>query len=150
VTGTKKNIISIALSVIGTAIILFYSLCGGTCSYFKGAIFGIDLKYVGILYMLAFIVLNILKLELIILVSISIALGIEFYLIGFQVIYWTFCPFCLCFGGVIVTQFLLHADWSKRWHMFFFILIGLLFFLFFFKGSLLPVYDFTDMKNAIF
>lgn len=136
------HIINIILSVIAIGIIAFYDICGGTCSYLKGAIFGIDLKYAGILYMIALIALNILKWDFIVLLSISIALGIEIYLIGFQISYRTFCPFCLAFGIIVISQFILNFNWSKKWYMISCIIIGILFFVFFFKGSVLPTYDF--------
>lgn len=136
------HIINIILSVIAIGIIAFYDICGGTCSYLKGAIFGIDLKYAGILYMIALIALNILKRDFIVLLSISIALGIEIYLVGFQISYRTFCPFCLAFGIIVIGQFILNFEWSKKWYMISCIIIGILFFVFFFKGSVLPTYDF--------
>jgi hypothetical protein len=141
------HIINIILSVIAIGIITFYNICGGTCSYLKGAIFGIDLKYAGILYMIALIALNILKWDFIVLLSISIALGIEIYLIGFQISYRTFCPFCLAFGIIVIGQFILNFEWSKKWYMISCIIIGILFFVFFFKGSVLPTYD---LSNLIF
>jgi hypothetical protein len=138
---TTIRIINIVLSVIAIGVIAFYDICGGTCSYLKGAIFGIDLKYAGILYMVALIALNILKWDFPVLLFVSIALGIEIYLIGFQISYWTFCSFCLAFGIIVISQFVLNFNWSRRWYMISFIIFGLLFFVFFFKGSVIPIYD---------
>ena len=121
------------LSVIAIGIIVFYNICGGTCSYLKGAIFGIDLKYAGILYMIVLIALNILKWDFLVLLSVSIALGIEVYLIGFQISYWTFCPFCLAFGIIVISQFILNFNWSKKWYMISCIIIGLLLLCFLFQ-----------------
>jgi hypothetical protein len=139
--AAKKNIINIVLSVIAIGIIAFYDICGGTCSYLKGAIFGIDLKYAGILYMIALIALNLLKWDLLVLLFVSIALGIEAYLIGFQISYRTFCPFCFAFGIIVISQFIFNFRWSKKWYMISCIIIGLLFFVFFFKGFVIPTYD---------
>jgi hypothetical protein len=147
--GIKKHIINIALSVIGIGIILFYNICGGTCSYLRGGIFGIDLKYAGILYMIVFIVLNMLKWDFLVLLSASIALGIEAYLIGFQVSYRTFCPFCLAFGIIVVSQYILNFKWSEKWYMISCIIIGLLFFVFFFKGSVVPTYDIGSLNIQV-
>jgi hypothetical protein len=142
--STKIRIINIILSVIAIGVIALYSICGGTCSYLKGAIFGIDLKYAGILYMIVLIALNILKWDFVVLLSVSMALGIEAYLVGFQISYWTFCPFCLAFGIIIIGQFILNFKWSKKWYMFACIIIGLLFFVFLFKGSVLPTFDLSS------
>jgi uncharacterized membrane protein len=141
--------INIVLSVIAIGIIVFYDICGGTCSYLKGAIFGIDLKYAGILYMIVLIALNLLKWDFLVLLFVSIALGIEAYLIGFQISYRTFCPFCFAFGIIVISQFIVNFRWSKKWYMVSCIIIGLLFFVFFFKGSVIPTYD-IDSSNLPF
>jgi hypothetical protein len=149
-SGAKKQLVNIALSVIGIGVVLFYSLCVGACSYLRGTIFTIDLKYVGIIYMVVFIIVNILKWDLLILLFASAALGIEFYLIGFQVRYWTFCHFCLSFGAIIIIQFILSSNRSRKWYMLFGAIAGLLFFLFFFRGSVLPTYDFGALNSLCF
>jgi hypothetical protein len=143
-SNTTLRIINIILSVIAIGVVAFYNICGGTCSYLKGGVFGIDLKYAGIFYMIVLIALNTLKWDFFVLLSVSITLGIEIYLIGFQIAYWTFCPFCLAFGIIIIGQFILNFKWSKKWYMVFCIIIGLLFFIFFFKGSVLPTYDLSS------
>ena len=148
--GIKKQIVNCTLSVIAIGVIALYSICGGTCSYLKGAIFGIDLKYTGILYMIAFIALNILKWDFLVLLSASMAIGVEAYLIGFQVSYWTFCPFCFAFGIIVIGQFILNFKWSKKWYMVSCVIIGLLFFIFFFKGSVIPTYDFSSLNIQYF
>ena len=144
--AAKKNIINIVLSVIAIGIIVFYDICGGTCSYLKGAIFGIDLKYAGIFYMITLIALNLLKWDFLVLCFVSIALGIDAYLIGFQISYRTFCPFCFAFGIIVISQFILSFRWSKKWYMISCIIIGLLFFVFFFKGSVIPTYDIGSLN----
>jgi hypothetical protein len=144
--STKKRVINIVLSMIGIGIILFYSICGGTCSYLKGAIFGVDLKYAGFFYMIVLIALNVFKSDLFVLPSVSIALGVELYLIGFQFVYWTFCPFCLAFGIIAIGQFILNFNWLKKWYMIFCIIIGFLLFVFFFKGSVIPTYNFGSLN----
>lgn len=146
-SGAKKPLVNIALAVIGIVVVLFYGLCGGTCSYLRGTIIAIDLKYVGILYMVVFIIVNILKWDLLILFFAAAALGIEFYLIGFQVRYWTFCHFCLAFGAIVIAQFMLNFDRSRKWYMAIGAVTGLLFFLFFFRGSVLPTYDFSLLNG---
>jgi hypothetical protein len=145
--SNKKCIINIILSIIGIGIVLFYGICGGTCSYLKGALFGIDLKYAGFFYMIIIIIMNILKRNFFVLLSVSFALGIEVYLIGFQITYYTFCPFCLAFGIIIIGQFILNFNWSKKWYIISCIGIGFFFFFFFFKGSVIPIYDFGRLNN---
>lgn len=144
--STNKRVINIVLSIIGIGIILFYSICGGTCSYLRGAIFGIDLKYAGFFYMIVLIVLNIFRWDYFVLLSVSTALGVELHLIGFQFAHRTFCPFCLAFGIIVMCQFILNFNWSKKWHIVLCICTGLFFFVFFFKGSVIPAYDFGNLS----
>jgi hypothetical protein len=138
---------NIVLSVIAIGIIAFYDICGGSCSYLKGAIFGIDLKYAGILYMVALIVLNLLKWDFLVLPFVSMAFGVELYLIGFQITYKTFCPFCFAFGIIVISQFIFNFNWSRRWYMISCIIVGLLFCVFFFKGSVIPTYDIGSLNS---
>ncbi len=51
-----RNLITIVLSLIGIGIMAYYDYCDTACSYLKGDIFGIDLKWVGMAYMTAIIV----------------------------------------------------------------------------------------------
>jgi len=149
-SSTKKRFANIVLSAIAMGAILFYSICGGSCLYLRGAIFAIDLKYAGILYMAILILLNILKRDLFIIPFVSTGVGVELFLIGFQVRYWTFCPFCLIFGAVVIAQFFLNLDWSKKWYIVFCIIIGFLVFTLFFKGGVAPTYDFSRLNIPYF
>jgi hypothetical protein len=142
-----KHIINVVLSVIAIGIIVFYDVCGGSCSYLRGAIFGIDLKHAGILYMIAFIALNLLKGDFFVLLFVSVAFGVELYLIGFQITHKTFCPFCFAFGIIVIGQFIFNFNWSRRWYMISCIITGLLFCIFFFKGSVIPTFDTSGLYS---
>lgn len=148
-SNKTRYIINIILSAIGIAIVLFYGYCGGACTYLQGGIFGIDLKYAGIFSMVVFVILIILKWNFGITLLASVAFGIEIYLIGFQIAYQTFCPFCLAFGLIVICQFILNFDWSKKWYMISCVLAGILIFLLFFKGSVMPTYDLSSSYIAI-
>lgn len=45
-----QNIATIFLAIVGISIMAYYDYCDTTCSYLKGDIFGIDLKFIGIAY----------------------------------------------------------------------------------------------------
>jgi len=137
---TKRYVVNIILLLIGVGVVIFYTLCGDTCTYLQGGIFGIDLQYLGIAYMVILIVFNILKKDLIILMLLSAGMGVEFFLIGYQVIHNTYCPYCLVFAAIIFMQFLLNMDWSKKLFIVIFMVLGFLGFLIFFQGSAFPVY----------
>ena len=42
-----RLVITILFAVIGIGIVAFYAVCDTSCSYLRGDIFGIDLKYIG-------------------------------------------------------------------------------------------------------
>src|SRR3972149_5346499 len=47
----KKHLLTGILAAAGIGIIVFYTLCDTSCRYLKGAVWGIDLKYLGLLFM---------------------------------------------------------------------------------------------------
>lgn len=51
-----RHIVTVVLSLIGIGIIAYYDYCDAACSYLKGDILGLDLKYVGIAFMTMIIV----------------------------------------------------------------------------------------------
>lgn len=141
-----KRIINIILALAAVGLEVYYSICGGSCSYLRGTIFGIDLQYIGIAFMALVVLLSILKQDLALFVMISAAVGIEFYLIGFQVWYDTYCPYCLAFGGIV---FVLYAVNFIRRHFFyslFYMAMGLIGFALVFKGSVAPTYTYTFLR----
>lgn len=142
----KKYAINIVLAAIAISIIIFYTICADSCLYLKGSIFGIGLEYVGIAYMAVVIFLSIFKKDLPILMLLSAGIGVESYLVGFQIIHDTYCPYCLAFGLIIVVLFLINFDWKKRWFIVASILAGLAFFVLLFKGTTFPTYAFV--KNS--
>ena len=111
---TKRYVVNIILLLAGVGVVIFYTLCGDTCTYLQGGVFGIDLQYLGIAYVVILIVFNVLKKDLIILLLLSAGIGVEFFLIGYQVVHNTYCPYCLVFAAIIFIQFLLNMDWSKK------------------------------------
>jgi hypothetical protein len=70
----------------------------------------------------------------------SAGMGVEFFLIGYQVVHNTYCSYCLVFAAIIFIQFLLNMDWSKKLLSVIFMAMGFLGFLIFFQGSAFPVY----------
>lgn len=58
--------------------------------------------------MVSLVILSITKKDTLLFILISAGVGIEFYLIGFQVWYNTCCPYCLAFAAVIFILFALN------------------------------------------
>ena len=117
----NRNILTSALALIGIALMVFYTVCDTSCSYLKGDIFGIDLKYVGIGYMLAIIALALLRQTALVRVLLASGIGVEVYLVAFQFKEDVFCPFCIAFGATVVLAFMLNYEkprtgdgWRRR------------------------------------
>jgi len=139
---SKRHVINIVLSCVAIALEVYYSICAGACSYLKGSILGINLEYVGIAYMAVIIFLSILKKDTLLLVLLSAGVGIEFYLIGFQVWYNTYCPYCLAFAAIIFILFFLNAQRDRKMLSVVAMGLALILFSIFFKGSVVPSYAF--------
>ncbi len=139
--------LNILLPLIGIGLMLMYDYCDTSCTYLKGSFLGIDLKWVGVLYMgVVFLSLifaggpsgAVIHLRTIL---ISAAVGVEFFLIGWQVVKDTYCPFCLAFSACIFILFGINFASMNRWVMVASMLAGLLGFTFFFEGQLAPQFD---------
>ena len=144
----KRYTINIILLLVGVGVVVFYTLCGDACTYLQGGIFGIDLQYLGMAYVIVLIVSNILKRDLIILMLLSAGIGAEFFLVGYQIVHNTYCPYCLVFAAVIVVQFLFNMNVSKKLLILVFIALGFLSFFIFFKGSAFPVYGGVKIQSV--
>jgi uncharacterized membrane protein len=144
----KRYTLNIILLLAGVGVVVFYTLCGDACTYLQGSLFGIDLQYLGMAYVIVLIVSNILKRDLIILMLLSAGIGVEFFLVGYQVVNNTYCPYCLVFAAIIAVQFLYNIDLSKKVLIIIFVVLGFLSFFIFFEGSAFPVYGSSTIPNV--
>ncbi len=138
---SKKYLVNIILAVLAIGTMVFYMVCAGSCSYLKGEILGLDLKYVGIIFMAAVIVASIMKKDLALLIFLSAGIGVEMFLVAFQVRNDVYCPFCLSFGAILIIMFVLNMDLRRKWVAILFIALGLASFLLLFQGSVTPTYS---------
>lgn len=139
----RKYLINIILAALAIGIMAFYATCSTSCSYLTGSVLGLDLKYAGVLFMALLIALSLLKKDLLLQALLSLAIGAEVILVGFQVRNDVYCPFCLSFGVILVLLFLLNMDIRRKWITALFIVLGFIAFLAFFKGSAIPTYSIT-------
>jgi len=135
-----KKWLNVVLALAGIGLVFYYAVCGESCSYLQGALFGIDLKYAGILFMAALIALALARQEHLLLVAVAAATGAEVFLVGFQVRNETFCPYCLMFGVTVLLLFLLNLDLSRKKLAGLSIVLGFFLFWLFFEGSVIPTY----------
>lgn len=140
--------LNVLLPLIGIGLMLTYEYCDTSCSYLKGSFLGIDLKWVGVIYMgilffSAFIVggaytLLIAHTRTIL---IAAAVGVEFFLIGFQIVKDTYCPFCIAFSVCVFILFGINYKSMNKWIMAASVFAGLLGFTLFFEGQVAPRFD---------
>ncbi len=136
----KRRFLTILLALTGIAITVAYAFCLGACSYLKGDILGIDLKYLGIFYMAVIFVLAWFRKPVLCLLLLAFGAGGEIFLIGYQVRSGVYCPYCLAFGATILLAFAVNFERTRKALAALAAAAGLLFFLLFFSGSATPVY----------
>jgi hypothetical protein len=142
------RILNIVLPIAGAGIMFYYEYCETSCSYLGGTFMGIDLKYTGILFMIMLLVssfaagrllgnsINVLRTFLI-----SAAVGAEFILIKFQVVNEVYCLFCLFFAACVFLLFMVNFRGMNKILMFTSVAAGLIGFILFFKGNIVPFID---------
>ena len=158
-----KILLNILLALAGIGLMAFYSSCDTSCSYLKGDIFGMDLKYIGIAFMLAAIILSVSRQTDLLRLILAGGIGGEVFLVAFQFQENVFCPFCLGFGTILVIMCIINYEkpqMKNRWYekilyatgeakipftgirlpLLAVILLGYLFITFVFNGSATPSY----------
>jgi hypothetical protein len=145
IVGKALNVI---LPLAGIGIMYYYETCETSCSYLSGTFLGVDLKYVGILLMatlLASMLLAIRTLEnygaIFRTFLISSAVGAEFILVRFQIINDIYCEYCLAFGACVLILFSVNFTGMNKKLMAASIAAGLLGFLLFFEGNVIPLFE---------
>jgi uncharacterized membrane protein len=139
-TQKTRRTISILLALTGIGVVVVYTLCPGACSSLRGSMFGIDLKYLGILFMVTVIPFAFAREDRLSLFLVSAGMGAECYLVGFQIYHDVYCSYCLAFGAVIGTLFVLHFKWSHWPLMILSVAAGIVMCVLFFKGTVIPTY----------
>ena len=110
-----RNIITIVLALIGIGLMIYYDYCDTACSYLKGDIWGIDLKWFGIAYMVAIIVFAAFKQTPFVRALLAAGLGVEVHLYAFQVQKNVYCPFCLAFSVMVIVSFIINYEVPSAW-----------------------------------
>ena len=136
----NKRFLTILLALTGIAVTVAYAFCLGACSSLKGDILGIDLKYLGIFYMVSVLLLAWFRKPLLCLLLLAFGVGGEIFLIGYQVHSGVYCSYCLAFGATVLLAFAVNFDQNRKIIAMLAVAAGLLFFLLFFSGSVTPAY----------
>ncbi len=111
-----RNAITIVLALAGIGLMIFYAACDTACSYLKGDIFGIDLKWVGIAYMAAVILFAAFRQTTFVRALLAAGLGVEVHLYAFQVQNDVYCPFCLAFSMMLIASFVVNYELPSAWY----------------------------------
>lgn len=114
-----RLLISIAAALAGIGIMAYYASCGTGCSYLRGDLLGIDLKYVGVGYMGTVILLALSRQADLLRMLAAAGIGVEVFLVAFQIREDIFCPFCLAFGVLVILMYLINYERRHRtnvWH----------------------------------
>jgi hypothetical protein len=161
---TYRSALTVILALIGVGLMVFYTWCDTSCAYLKGDILGIDLKYVGMAFMLVVIALGLGRQSDILRLLLAAGIGVEIFLVSFQFREEVFCPFCLAFGLIVLIMYALHYEgpqgepgWGRkilfaaggaripwtavRLPAFVLMILGYLFVSITFSGSATPAYD---------
>jgi thiol:disulfide interchange protein DsbA len=156
---------TIVLALIGIALMFYYNYCDTACSYLKGDIWGIDLKWAGIAYMSAIIAFATFRQTPFVRALLAGGLGAEVHLYAFQMQNDVYCPFCLAFSVMLILSFIINYEVPSAWRenrrrmwlyflgevsfpmfklnklpLLVFSLLGYLTILFTFSGSVTPAY----------
>lgn len=110
-----RDVITILLSLIGIGIMAYYDYCDTECSYLKGDIWGIDLKWVGIAYMTAVIIFATFNQSAFVRGLLAAGLGVEVHLYAFQIQNDVYCPFCLAFSLTLILSFIINYEVPSAW-----------------------------------
>ena len=142
-----QKTINIIFPVIGIALMIFYEVCDTTCSSLRGTFLGVDLKIIGVLFMVALLTIIPLRksrfsapsdhLQTMMLAG---AVGGEMLLVRFQIVNDTYCPFCLAFGLCVLALFAINLPRMNKYLALGAFCAGIGAFALFFQGSILPLY----------
>jgi len=118
IDGIKKyrNTITVILALAGILIMFYYDYCDTACSSLKGDIWGIDLKWVGIVYMAVVITLAAFRQTPFVRALLAAGLGVEIHLYAFQVQNDVYCPFCLAFSVMLIASFIVNYEVPSTWY----------------------------------
>lgn len=108
--SSYRLILTFLMALAGIGLMAWYNYCDSDCTYLRGDIFGIDLKFIGIGYMTAIIALAAFRQEDLMRMLIASGIGVEVFLVSFQVKENIFCPFCLSFGALVIIMYVINYE----------------------------------------
>ena len=105
-----REIANIVLPLLGIGVMAYYSTCNTACTNLSGTLLGVDLKRIGIIFMLAMTIFNLIVHPTIRHCVLHIrtamlagAMGGEVLLVRFQILHGIYCPYCLAVSYTHLT-----------------------------------------------
>ncbi|MCX7856995.1 MAG: thioredoxin domain-containing protein [Deltaproteobacteria bacterium] len=145
----SRRFLTPLLSATSIFVEYLYTRCVYACPTLKGYFLNVELEYVGIIFMIFIGFLSIMRKDDLVLLFLSLGVGAEIFLLGYQVYHGVYCVYCLIFGGILMLQFLMHYK-KEKWKLIVcLIVIGLSVFGFLFKGGPAPSYAQTGQEKLI-
>lgn len=135
-----KRSVTILLALAGISIMGMYSFCSESCAYLEGTLLEVDLKYLGIFYMTLVLASGALGMDVTCALLLSVGMGGELFLLGFQVMNGVYCPYCLAFSAIAVLLFTIRVGRISPVTALLFVAAGFSLFYLFFSGSISPAY----------
>jgi thiol:disulfide interchange protein DsbA len=140
ILNLNRRAINIILSLMAIILVVLYSVCGDSCTYLRGTLLGVDLRWAGVAFMAAVMIVSFLKKDIFLLVLLAAGVGAEIYLVGFQIYHGVYCPYCLLFGAILILLFIVNFRMPRVRQAALGLAGGFLVFLIFFEGMVTPVY----------
>ena len=112
---TWRSWAGVFLALAGFGVLAYYSLCDTECRYLRGDILGVDLKILGYVFLSLVLLFIIRKDRGALGILLAAALGVEGFLVFFQVREEVFCPWCLAFALVVLLLFAVNYERPSRW-----------------------------------
>jgi uncharacterized membrane protein/protein-disulfide isomerase len=120
-----KKIWTVLLALTGIFSMLLYLNCTSSCTYLKGEVLGVDLKYMGIAFMVFVIFLVLSGWDSLLRIALAAGIGGELFLIGYQIHEQVFCPYCLVFAVALILAFIVNyrppvqrrTGWMKLFYL---------------------------------
>ncbi len=110
-----RLLVTVILALAGIGLMAYYDSCDTACSYLKGDVLGIDLKWVGIAFMSVIIVFAVFRQIPFVRALLAAGLGVEVHLYAFQIQNDVYCPFCLAFSILVIASFLINYELPSAW-----------------------------------
>ncbi len=144
-----KRLANLGLAGICLADVILYTYCGELCTYVEASLLGLPLEYLGIAYALALIVLNLFRRDVRLLALLSIGVGAEIFLVGYQVYHEVSCPYCLVFAILVLFQFILNVRRERTGLTAACIIAGFLVFFILFEGAGTAGYELGHVRQHL-